>query len=232
VWYTIRGTSHTDAGSERGVKKEPSVPSDGSADIPVRHVGAASQLGAQSRGCGTRSEAPLPTCLGAARFAKFAVAAFLLAGLISILPVIIGRGEWVTFTWLGPARWQFAIYGFFAIAVFACIYCSLSEFAGQGDELPRLANVQFWLASSGTLLIGLPLAGAGIIQALKLRNPDIAFVDVSKATLHFLRLSTVGDLLIVAANVILLFSIISCIARSCSASARAVIADSTAEVPR
>jgi len=51
------------------------------------------------------------------------------------------------------------------------------------------------------------LAAGGLLQGVKLNNPEIAFTDVSKVSLHFLRVSTLGDLLIGLGHLIFLMNV-------------------------
>jgi cbb3-type cytochrome oxidase subunit 1 len=109
------------------------------------------------------------------------------------------------------------------------MHAAIAEFAPDAAS-PRVPRAQFWLAGLGIALLVLPLAGAGVMQLVKMRNPDIAFVDVSKSTLHFLRLSTMGDLLILVANALLLVHLISTVAKALRVKAVESLASVMAEV--
>jgi hypothetical protein len=63
------------------------------------------------------------------------------------------------------------------------------------------------------LLIILPLALGGVLQGLKLKNPDVAFTEISKVGLHFLRVSTLGDLMIALGHVFLLINVVGLVNR-------------------
>jgi cytochrome c oxidase cbb3-type subunit 1 len=166
----------------------------------------------------------------AGRFSSFGLSALLFFGLLTVGLTAIGKNEWLNFTWINAARFHLLAYGFFSMIIFGCIFTAASDFFAS--PLPRIARAQFWLAAIGTVLLSLPLAGAGIVQALKLRNPDIAFVDVTKATLHFLRLSTIGDLLLVVANAMLLFYLVSVAIGAFRERGRKLYQTATAEVVR
>jgi cbb3-type cytochrome oxidase subunit 1 len=166
---------------------------------------------------------------GIGGFASFGLCSFLIAGLISLIPAVLGKSEWTNFTWLGNARWLFGLYGFFGIVIFGAVFSFLSEASGNP---PKLARNQFWVAVIGVLLAALPLVAAGIVQGILLRNPDVPFVAVSKSTLRFLRIATMGDLLLLVANTMLLLSLLSFIARSAVTRSKAVYAAATAEVQR
>jgi cytochrome c oxidase cbb3-type subunit 1 len=166
---------------------------------------------------------------GAAAFVSFGLSAFLISGILSIVPVAAERGELLSFTWAGLARTQLLVYGFFGMILFGCMHAAIAEFAPDAAS-PRVPRAQFWLAGLGIALLVLPLAGAGVMQLVKMRNPDIAFVDVSKSTLHFLRLSTMGDLLILVANALLLVHLISTVAKALRVKAVESLASVMAEV--
>ena len=59
----------------------------------------------------------------------------------------------------------------------------------------------------------LRLALGGIVQGFKLVNPNVAFLDVTKSTLMFLRLGTVGELLMALGNALFLLNVLAVIAR-------------------
>ena len=54
------------------------------------------------------------------------------------------------------------------------------------------------------VLFVLPVIGAGVAQGLKLQQAAVAFTDISKGTLPFLRVSTIGDLLMALGHCLLL----------------------------
>ena len=131
----------------------------------------------------------------AARFIRFGVLAFLAAGFMRVLGSLPVVGNVTDLTWFGPALDQLNAYGFFAMVIFGAAYWILPELMGLEFPWARLARAHFWLASLGIVLLAAPLALAGVIEGLKLQSPDNAFMDVVKATLPCLRISTVGDLL-------------------------------------
>jgi cytochrome c oxidase cbb3-type subunit 1 len=67
-----------------------------------------------------------------------------------------------------------------------------------GFEFPRpgLVRAHFRLALAGVLFEVVPIAIAGVVEGFKLRDAGTGFDAVAKATLPFLRVSTVGILLI------------------------------------
>jgi cytochrome c oxidase cbb3-type subunit 1 len=111
------------------------------------------------------------------------------------------------FTWFGPAQTQLQLYGFFAMTIFGAIYHLLPRVVGFEWPFPKLARVHFWVSLPGVVLLVLPLAIGGVEQGLKLNNPDIVFMDAMKATLPFLRISTIGLMLLLFGNLLFALNI-------------------------
>ncbi len=146
--------------------------------------------------------APLVTALQAGvpenlplRFVRFGVLAFLVAGFMRILGSLPPVSNVTDLTWFGPAMDQLNAYGFFAMVNFGAAYWIVPRLLGLEFPWAGLARAHFWLASLGLVLLAAPLAIAGVLEGLKLRSPDNAFMDVVKVTLPCLRVSTLGDLL-------------------------------------
>jgi cytochrome c oxidase cbb3-type subunit 1 len=139
-------------------------------------------------------------------FIRFGFASFVISSLMFIATACPRISRVTEFTWFGPAQTQLQLYGFFAMTMFGAIYHLLPRVVGVELPFPKLARLQFWLSMLGVLLFIVPLAIGGVVQGMKLNNPNIAFLDATKATLFFFRFSTVGLLLILLGN--LLFALI------------------------
>jgi cytochrome c oxidase cbb3-type subunit 1 len=111
------------------------------------------------------------------------------------------------FTWFGPAQTQLQLYGFFAMTMFGAVYHLLPRVAGFDWPFPKLARVHFWLSLSGVLLLVLPLAIGGLVQGMKLNHPDVGFMDAMNAVLPFLRVSTIGLMLLLFGNLLFALNI-------------------------
>jgi cbb3-type cytochrome oxidase subunit 1 len=61
---------------------------------------------------------------------------------------------------------------------------------------------------AGIALFVVPLAIGGIVQGLKLQDPNVAFADSTKAMLPFLRVSTTGLLFILLGNLLFFVNVI------------------------
>jgi len=142
------------------------------------------------------------------QFIGIGVAAFVIAGLMNVLGVFIDFGHQLHFTWFEPARLQLHLYGFFAMTMFGAIYYIVPQIIGLAFPWAGLIRAHFWLAIAGLVFQILPLTLGGIVEALNLENPNVAFITVVKETLPFLRVSTLGDLSIALGNLFLLVNLI------------------------
>ncbi len=137
------------------------------------------------------------TCLS---FAIFAVGSFLVAGLMRVFEAWLNPSQLLPFTWFSPARTELQVYGFFAAAMFGAAYYLLPRASGLTFSWPRLVRAHYWLVVSGVLLLVLPLAVGGILQASQLGDPSVPFMDTVKLSAHFLRVSTIGELLLLVGD--------------------------------
>jgi cytochrome c oxidase cbb3-type subunit 1 len=133
-------------------------------------------------------------------------------------------------TWFTPARTQLYTYGFFAMVMFAAAYYIVPQLIGLEFPSAKLINAHFLLATAGIVLIVLPLALGGIVEGAMLQNPANPFLKVAKTTLMFLRLSTLGDLLLLAAHLVFFVNVVGLVRRFYVARAAAAYAAATAEI--
>ena len=140
-------------------------------------------------------------------FIRFGLLSFVLSSLMLIAMACPRISRVTEFTWFGPAQTQLQLYGFFAMTMFGAIYHLLPRVVGFGWPFPKLARLQFWLSMSGVLLFIVPLAIGGVEQGMKLNNPNIFFLDATRATLAFFRFSTTGLLLILLGNLLFALNI-------------------------
>jgi cytochrome c oxidase cbb3-type subunit I len=152
-----------------------------------------------SAGC---SHPEIPVC----RFIAFGIGAFVLAWVMNIAAAIPGVGSVTYLTWFSVAQAQLNTYGFFAITMFGAMYFIVPLVTGLEWPFAKLVRLHFWLAIAGIVLIVLPLAVGGIIQGFKL-DGQAPFLEVTKTTLHFLRVSTLGELLVLVGHLLLLGNI-------------------------
>jgi cytochrome c oxidase cbb3-type subunit 1 len=133
---------------------------------------------------------------------------FLLSGLMLMAMACPKISSVTNFTWFGPAETQLRLYGFFAMTMFGAVYYILPRAVGTEFPFPKLVRVHFWISLLGIVLLVVPLAIGGVVQGLKLQNPNIAFADTTQAMLPFLRVSTTGLLLMLLGNLLFFTNVI------------------------
>lgn len=165
------------------------------------------------------------TAPAAARFVWFAAAAYVIGGLLAAVTSHRAVNSLLHFTLFESGRALLWLYGFFAMAMFGAIYHLLPRLlpeneAGGTSHQPRggrnstrpaaidpryvsLVNAHFWCAGAGVVISVLALALGGVAQGLKLNDPGVGFMEGLKTALMFYRLSTLGDLLILAGHLLL-----------------------------
>jgi cytochrome c oxidase cbb3-type subunit 1 len=140
-------------------------------------------------------------------FILLGVACFIVAGVMRIVEAVLDPTQFLHFTWFLAARWQLQVYGFFALVLFGAAYFILPAICPSARLSPKLVRAQFWISLAGIFLAAVPLAIGGIIQSMQLQNPKVPFLNIMKSGTHFLRVSTMGDLLLLAAHVLFLINI-------------------------
>ncbi|HWI56103.1 MAG TPA: cbb3-type cytochrome c oxidase subunit I, partial [Bacillota bacterium] len=163
-------------------------------------------------------------------FLGVSVASFLLAGLMTVLGTWFDTAQELHFTWFAVATTQLHLYGFFAMAIFGAVYYILPQLTRTDWASPKLVRAHFWLSLLGLLLLVVPLAIGGLIETGQLLNPNIAFVQIMKSALTFLRVSTLGLLLILVGQVFFLINLVGLVSRFYRSRAMTVYAAATADL--
>jgi cytochrome c oxidase cbb3-type subunit 1 len=176
------------------------------------------------RGCAqTENMAP-------GKFIAFGTMAFVVAWLMNVLAAIPEVSSVTNFTWYTVAQSQLNIFGFFAMAMFGAIYYIVPRVTGMEWPCAKSPRRHFWLAAIGIVLIVLPLAIGGVVEGFNWHNPKMTNVDVAKNALNFLRVSTVGEVLILLGNLMLLGNLIALSVRYYKIHFVPVYRDATAEL--
>ena len=140
-------------------------------------------------------------------FLLFGIGAFVLAAAMRAGMALLDTNQTLHLTWFGPALSRLDCYGFFAMVLFAAVYFILPRLLGVELPWPKLVRAHFWVAALGILLFVVPLAISGVVQELELGNASLPFLSIMKSTLPFLRVSTVGDLLLLVGHLFFLINI-------------------------
>ncbi|MDB6056957.1 MAG: Cytochrome c oxidase subunit [Verrucomicrobiales bacterium] len=101
------------------------------------------------------------------------------------------------FTWFTVAQKNLWVYGFFALTMFGAMYYALPRVMGIEWPSPAMIKAHFWLTFLGVVLSYIALLVGGIAQGYLLTNPQNSFAVILKTTLMAVRVSTLGDLLLV-----------------------------------
>jgi cytochrome c oxidase cbb3-type subunit 1 len=142
------------------------------------------------------------------KFIAFGAMAFALSWLMNVFASVPGVAAYTNLTWFTVAQWQLNIFGFVGMALFGAIYCIVPPVTGIEWPCMKSPRRHFWLAGIGIVLIALPLAIGGLVQGFNWHNAKMSNVDVAKNALNFLRVSTIGELLILLGNLMLLGNLI------------------------
>jgi cytochrome c oxidase cbb3-type subunit 1 len=164
------------------------------------------------------------------KFIAVGILAFIVASILNAISSLVQVSHVTDLTWFTPARLQLYIYGFFVMVMFAAVYYIVPQLIGIEFSSAKRINAHFLLATAGIVLIVLPFAIGGIVQGFMLQNPANPFLKVANATLMFLRISTFGDLLLLAAHFVFFFNIVGLVRQFYAARAAAAYAAATAEI--
>jgi cytochrome c oxidase cbb3-type subunit 1 len=97
--------------------------------------------------------------------------------------------------------------------MFGAVYYVLPRLAQAELPSPGLVRLHFWCAVLGLMLFVLPLAVGGVLEGRAMNDARIAFMDASKVSLPFLRVSITGDLLMAAGHLLLAVNLCGLLAR-------------------
>jgi cytochrome c oxidase cbb3-type subunit I len=163
-------------------------------------------------------------------FVLFGVGAFVVAGLMRAFGGLLDWDQELHFTWFATARTFLHFYGFFAMVMFGAVYYILPRLLGPEFPCAKLVRAHLWVAGLGVLLVVVPLGIAGVSETFQLQNPKLEFLSIVKSTLGFLRVSTIGDFLLVVGHVLFLVNLAGLVTSFYRARAVAAYAVATADL--
>lgn len=134
-------------------------------------------------------------------FLLVGVVAFILAALFRAGLALLDGSQTLHLTWFGPAVDRLNVYAFFIMLMFGAVYYIMPHLLGVEFPWPKLIRAHFWIAAVGILLLVVPLLVSGVVEEAKLQNASEPFVLAMRSTLPFLRVSTIGDLLLLIGHV-------------------------------
>jgi cytochrome c oxidase cbb3-type subunit 1 len=155
------------------------------------------------------------------KFFWFGSVAYVLSGLAGAVMFLKPVSETLNFTWFIPAQTQLLLYGFVGITMIGAIYHIVPRLLQTEFPSPGQICGTFLLAAIGVLFYSVPLAIGGIVQGHALNDAAKPFAEVMNSELLFLRISTLGDFLMAAANLLLLLNLVRILVRAGQTSAAA-----------
>jgi cytochrome c oxidase cbb3-type subunit I len=141
------------------------------------------------------------------RFICFGTMAFVVGTLVLAAASLRRVNKFTNFTWFVSAEQQWMLYGFFAMTMFGAIYYIVPRITGVGI-CERRMGLNFWAAAVGIAIYALALAVGGIEEGLALDERSQTFTEIMEKSLMPLRISAMGDLLMLLANVVLLLNLL------------------------
>jgi cytochrome c oxidase cbb3-type subunit 1 len=177
-------------------------------------------------GCSMSAFRQGPIC----SFVLFGVLAFVVAGVMRAASAQLETSQSLNLTWFAPASTLLNYYGFFGMIMFAAVYVIMPRLLGVDLPWPKLLRAHLWLSVAGILLVVLPLALAGIFEVISLSDTRTPFLSVMHSTLTFLRVSTMGDLLLLIGHLLFLANIGGLVVGFYRARATATYAELTADL--
>jgi cbb3-type cytochrome oxidase subunit 1 len=133
--------------------------------------------------------------------AVFSAGVYVVAGGLFLLAALPAGNQATEFTLFRPGLDQLHLYGFYAIAVFAAGYYSLPRLLNGILPSSRLIRLHCWAMVAGVLTQALPLLLGGWLQGGRLNDPSVDFMQTLGPALMALRVSYLGDLLLLAGHV-------------------------------
>ncbi|HEX3799405.1 MAG TPA: cbb3-type cytochrome c oxidase subunit I [Verrucomicrobiae bacterium] len=143
------------------------------------------------------------------KFFIFATSIYIVTGLANAVTSLASVSRITNFTWFTPGITMLFLYGFFAMTMFGAMFYIVPRLVQAEFSKPGMICGQFAIAGLGVIIYSVLLAIGGVVQGFALNDSTKAFPDVTQSTLLFLRGSTLGELLMILANLMILLSVVS-----------------------
>lgn len=165
------------------------------------------------------------------RFFTFGGYAWVAWILIGALVAIREVSFVVHFTWAVRGLMMLFVYGFLGMVLLGAMAFIVNRALGADALCPRKLRLTFWLGAVGAVLTVVPLLAGGVLEGIAHGNVDTDFMTAAKKGLMPLRLSTLGDLLVLLAAGLFAWNLAAAVLRVLCAAATPVLKDLTREVP-
>jgi cytochrome c oxidase cbb3-type subunit 1 len=135
--------------------------------------------------------------------AKFGTVAFILSTFMLLVSGCPHFGRIVGLTWFPQAQIYLQIFGFFAIIICGGIYELLAGVMDFELPFPKFVRLQHWLFMLGVAILVVPLAIGGFRQGVQMGDTTIQFPDIIQGMLPYLRISSMGLVLLLLGSLLL-----------------------------
>ena len=167
-------------------------------------------------------------------FVAFGALAYVAAAVLRSWVSLPYMSRVLHFSFFTPAHTQLFLYGFLAMTLFGAIYYITPRIMRMEWPSAGSINRHFWLSAIGIGIYFLSLAVGGFQQGHALLDSNKPFLDTLQPGLRMLRVSTMGELLMAAGNVLLAVNLgrmmLRCCLSCCVTPLMAAIKPETAEV--
>ena len=130
------------------------------------------------------------------RFVMFGALCYILHGLVLAAMSIPQVASVTNFTYAVVARNNLVIHGFVGMVLFGSLYYIIPRLVQVNWPSEKFIRIHFLCSVIGVALLFLGLGLGGVLQGVKLSNPEVPFMDVVRKSVPFVGLSTLGVLLL------------------------------------
>jgi cytochrome c oxidase cbb3-type subunit 1 len=118
----------------------------------------------------------------------------------------------LNFTWFTPACQTLLMYGFFAMTIFGAVYYIAPRLVQPGSPAPSSGRGHLVCSALGVLIYAAAMAVGGVRQGFELNDASVPFLEVMNHSLMSIRMSTLGEILMLIGNLLFLINVVVLIA--------------------
>ena len=153
------------------------------------------------------------------KYVVFSAIGFLGTGILLALASCPAVDKVVGLTIFVNGMTTWTLYAFIGMALFAAIYHIAPRLTDVDWPSAGISKIHYSLTVAGIVLVTIALLIGGYVQGAGINNPMMNFVDVSRRVVMFIGINTLGLLLLLAAQIALLWNLVlmmrSCVAGCC-----------------
>jgi cytochrome c oxidase cbb3-type subunit 1 len=128
-------------------------------------------------------------------------AALVFYAVSALLNIMVALCPVSRLTLVSEAVQMFACFGFVGFALIGAILHILPRVFGGGLSCGSRGKLTWWCLMLGVLIFAVPMLVGGLAQGRKLMDGSVPFTEVMNATKPFIRISTLGLVLLVVASI-------------------------------